>query len=302
MEGQPAGDVRDYSVQHSVPQPFGGEEGDGLAPLPVLRVRADWLRRPVTPGLPPLTHPRLPPPEAERLELLLPAGEEDDGPGLFGLQTDMQQALAAAAAAGAPIPLAQRLDPLYPFILFLALGVGSSYIGLDAVTRYTLLWTVLLALGTFLTLVDSPRTAGEMSSASLGWGASFGLIFSLPLFILMRPVLASMVAVLFPGLDPPSLFLILVLLAPLAETLFFRGALLERRGFAASVLGAGVMSIVLYWPAASGETVYLIAVAVLTTVLAGIYGFVRSRYGLSAALVCAVTVNVLLLFLPAVLG
>jgi len=63
-----------------------------------------------------------------------------------------------------------------------------------------------------------------------------------------------------------------------------------------------VMSIVMYWPAAFDQPVYLAATTIFMTVLAGIYGFVRTRYGLSAALVCQVCVSALLLFIPAALA
>ena len=297
---QQAGDVKDYSVHPATPITFGGEVEDSLAPLPRLPLNTRALIRPATPPLPPVSHPLLPPPEFYRLRLLLPAEEDEDDDGPFALTRGMQQALAAAEAAS--LPIGQRVDPLYPFILFLALGVGSSYINLEPLARYTILWVVLLVLGAFLTLVDSPRTSGEMASSNLGWGASFGLVFTLPLLILMRPVLASMVGVLFGEMALPVLFQTVVLLAPLAETLFLRGALLERRGFWAALLGAAVMSIVMYWPAAFDQPVYLAATTIFMTVLAGIYGFVRTRYGLSAALVCQVCVSALLLFVPAALA
>jgi hypothetical protein len=63
-----------------------------------------------------------------------------------------------------------------------------------------------------------------------------------------------------------------------------------------------VAGIVLYWPAAIQSPVYLAAAAIFTTVLAGVYGFVRGRYGLSAALVCQMTVNVMLLMVPGLLA
>ncbi len=38
------------------------------------------------------------------------------------------------------------------------------------------------------------------------------------------------------------------------------------------------------------------------TVLAGVYSFIRSRYGLAAAYLCQVTVNLMLLFVPSLLA
>lgn len=300
MERHLAGEVESYSVHHSIPQTFGGDVGDALTPPLSLPLNSVLLHKPLTPGLPPATHPLLPPPAFYQLPFYIPREDDDEEGGLFALPPEMREAITAADASA--LPLGQRLDPLYPFILLLALGIGSSYINLGELARYTLLWALLLVLGTVMTLMDSPRTSGEMSSANLGWGLSFGLVFSLPLFILMQPVLASLVGVLFPDVAAPVLFQTLVLLTPLSETLFLRGALLERRGFSASLIGAALLTTVLYWPLVIGQPVYLAAAVIFNTVLAGLYGFVRTRYGLSAALICQVIVNLLLLFLPVLLA
>lgn len=211
------------------------------------------------------------------------------------------RSLGQASHAAAP-SLGQRFDPVYPFLLFLALGVGTSYIDLDVMARYTLLWTVLVGLGVSLTLVDSPDAARPMTPASLGWGISFGLVFSLPLFVLASSGLADMVGLLYPGIDRVTLFQSLAFVSPLSETLFFRGAFQQRRGLAASVLAAGISGIVLYGPAVFQTPLYLVAAGIFTTVLAGVYSFIRSRYGLAAAYLCQVTVNLMLLFVPSLLA
>ncbi len=206
------------------------------------------------------------------------------------------------ASPAAALPLGQRFDPVYPFLLFLALGVGTFYIDLDVMARYTLLWTVLVGLGASLTLVDSPVAVRPMTPASLGWGVSFGLVFSLPLLVLVSSGLADMVGLLYPEIDRVTLFQSLVFVSPLGETLFFRSAFQQRRGLAASVLAAGISGIVLYWPAVFQTPLYLVAAGIFTTVLAGVYSFIRSRYGLAAAYLCQVTVNLMLLFVPSLLA
>jgi membrane protease YdiL (CAAX protease family) len=97
------------------------------------------------------------------------------------------------------------------------------------------------------------------------------------------------------------LFQSLVFVGALGETLFFRGILQDQRGILISVLAAGASSVLFFWPAASHAPVYLVAAALFTTVLAGVYSFVRTRYGLAAAYVCQVTVNLMLLFVPSLL-
>lgn len=308
--GRPA--AEEYSAAPCMPLTFGGDVGDALEAPILLRVDAGQARRPVGRGPAPLPHPLLPLPEMVRLavpqfDLAYAdplAGLESASP-LEALQRD--PALRHGLPAGAISldrsgPFSQRLDPVYPFVLYLALTLGTYLIGLTGLWRYTLLWTVLIALGVFFTLVDAPGDRLEMSSASLGWGVSFGLVFSLPLLILVRTGLSDMVGVLFAGFDVGVLFQSAVLISPVGESLFFRGAFQERRGLLASILGAGLGGLALYWPATAGQPVFLLAVAIFTTVLATIYSFVRTRYGLAAAFICQMTVNLMLLFIPGVLG
>lgn len=302
----------DYSAAPCMPLTFGGDVGDALDP-PILP-RVDYLRarRPVGRGPAPLPHPLLPPPEMFRLAVpqFDPAyadplaGLADASP-REALQRDPALLQGLPAGGIRPVrtgPFSQRLDPLYPFALFLALTLGTHLIGMSGLLRYTLLWTVLIALGVFFTLVDAPGDRLEMSSASLGWGVSFGLVFSLPLLILVRTGLSDMVSVLFAGFEVGVLFQSAVLIGPVGESLFFRGAFLERRGLLASILAAGLCGIALYWPATAGQPAFLLAVAIFSTVLAAIYAFVRTRYGLAAAFICQMTVNLMLLFIPGVLG
>jgi hypothetical protein len=294
-------EAEDYHTPVVEPLTFGGALEASLALPPAIPVDRGRMRRPRGPGLPPLAHPPLLLPEAYRLAVpqMMPGyGEEDDEPPrpLVALMGE-----AALTDAGAQT-FSQRFDPLYPFLVYLALGFGTHYVGLTGLLRYTIMWTVLIALGAFLTLVDSDYSEHEMRSASLGWGISFGLVFSLPLLILVSSGLGDMVGLLYPDVGPAALIQSVVFVSPLGETLFFRGAMQERRGLVPAIAAAGIAGIVLYWPVAIHSPVYLAAAAIFTTVLAGVYGFVRGRYGLSAAFVCQVTVNVMLLLIPGLLA
>ena len=326
-----------YAVHHIRPLVHGGQAMPEVPPLVAPPVDREAARRPLNPGLPPLVHIPLPLPSAYQIAVphlpaeqvagasALPAGrrlplirERPPFPvaapppvapmGTAPLpspdppQTAHPTSASAPSSAVRPAP-SLRMDPLYAYLLYLALGLGTLYLGvLDLMGRYTVLWAALIVLGVTLTLVDGEMELRTLSPASLGWGFSFGLVFSLPLLVLVSGGLAGMADVLFHDAGAALLFQSLAFVGPLGETLFFRGVLQERRGFAVSVLAAGLSAALFYWPAASGAPVYLVAAVIFSTVLAGIYGFVRMRYGLAAALTCQMTVNLTLLFMPHLLA
>jgi len=319
-------------IFHMLPLPFGGADEGGLdvetlPPIPPVDV--ERASRPLVPGLPPYQFVPLPPPETYQLvvpgatDYLAPAGPLSPDEEFVPLSAPPPAMADALADAGAGVrtapalhepgaaPTAQaavgegavalggiRFDPLFAYLIYLALGFGTLY--LTSITRYAVLWTALAVGGGLLTLVDRDDLE-PFSSAHILWGASIGLVFSLPLLILNWRGLADMSHVLFPFEDPVAFFFAMVFVAPLGETLFFRGVLQEQRGFTAAVAGAGLSSLLFYWPAASARPVYLVVAVVVTTVLAAVYSFFRRRLGLVAALCCQITINITLLFLPAVL-
>jgi len=320
--GEPEDDYLDdgFYVHHGIPLPYGGlSDEDALTPLPLLQIDAAAVQQPVTTGLPPFYHVPLPPPSY--YQMLAPLAPDID-----------MEAVAAGIVIETPVTpprpvpspgrvepdaadedeieliglapsLADRLDPLYPYLLYLALAVGTLfYGGISPLMRYTILWTVLLAMGTFFTLVDASEDAPprRMAPANLGWGFSIGLVFALPLFILIGSGLADIVRQIFPDVATAALFQSLAIVGPLGESLFFRGGLQERRGFGAAVLASTLSGIVFFLPTTFTQPVYLVAIGIFTAVLSGVYSFIRIQYGLSAATVCQITVNLLLLFAPAV--
>lgn len=324
-----------YAVHHSRPLVHGGQAMPEVPPLVAPPVDREAARRPLRPGLPPLVHVPLPPPSA--YQIAVPHLPDEQAAGASALPVggrlplirerpsfpvatpppavpigsaplpspDPPQAARPASAPSSTVRLAPilRLDPLYAYLLYLALGLGTLYLGvLDLMGRYTVLWAALIALGVALTLAGGEVEPRTLSPTNLGWGFSFGLVFSLPLLVLVSGGLADLTDVLFRGAGVALLFQSLAFVGPLGETLFFRGALQEQRGFVASVLAAGFSAALFYWPAASGAPVYLVAAIIFSTVLAGIYSFVRMRYGLSAALTCQMTVNLILLFIPHLLA
>jgi membrane protease YdiL (CAAX protease family) len=323
---------------HCVPIVHGrlGESVFEVAAPPPVNLEA--ARQPRTSGLPPLRHVVLPPPEAfqtaipPQLAAISPTraggspfkqrlGLPEErvtfpvakSPGFRPLSSstlseapslELDEPSPPPPAPPAPQPTAPagptahrtRLDPLYLLALYIALGLGTLVI--EPETRYAVLWVILAAVGALLTLVDPEKPPDPITGPNLIWGLGIGLVIGLPLLILTGPGLADTSRLLFPDASPAMLLMALVFAVPLSETLFFRGALQERHGLALSIVGAGLSTVLLYWPAASSSPIYLIAVAVFYTVLAGIYSFIRDRYGLAAAYLCQVTINLMLIFLP----
>jgi membrane protease YdiL (CAAX protease family) len=155
----------------------------------------------------------------------------------------------------------------------------------------------------------------------LGHGIVVGLAIGLPLLALTYRQLMVAVPILYVGVSIPVgaasfaeslvvneadvlgafMFVSLVLLAPLAEGLFFRSILQRELGF---VVGAGFYAIanaILFLPAANGFWVVLLSICFVVTVLGIVYGFLYERYGLAMSIVCHMIVNLALLFVPLVL-
>ncbi len=328
--------VESIVLHHCMPESYGELSYDDiLPPLILLPVDLEVARRPVNPGMPPLFYPPLPLPEAfqlivpqcpprpperkpaisyERVAFPVPrspdfqpsatppAEDAATGSALPGGASTAAAASMAEAVSKRPRRPSwlEQIDPLYAYLLYLALGLGTLYLQ-DVAARQTILWTALLVLGGLLTLVDTDMSHG-MTSGSLAWGLGIGAVIGLPLFILAGPGLAATAAALYPDLDSGALFQALIFVGPLGETFFFRGVLQDRRGIGISILGAGLGYIIFYLPAlAAGTPVYLIAAVFFFTVMAGVYSYVRNRYGLAAALLCQSAANLMLMFLPRIL-
>ncbi len=317
-----------YAVHPGKPLVHGREVMPEVPPLVAPPVDREKARRPLRPGLPPLVHVPLPPPSAhqiampysppaERPTVIKPLISERPSfpvaapPPAIGTPAPAVRSQEAASvaltspAAGAavqPTPVL-RLDPLYAYLLYLALGLGTLYLGvLDLMERYTVLWVALIVLGVALMLTDEGVELHAPSPLSLGWGFGVGVVFSLPLMILISGGLADLSGVLFREAGAALRFQSLAIVGPLGETLFFRGVLQQRRGFAVSTLAAGLNALLFYWPAAAGMPTYFAAAVFFSFVLAGIYSFMRIRYGLSAALTCQITANLALFVVPYLLA
>ena len=104
------------------------------------------------------------------------------------------------------------------------------------------------------------------------------------------------------GASATTIYASLVLVAPLAEELFFRDVLQRERGFWIAVALYAVAGTILFLPTAGDYPVVLAAVSGASAVLGILYAFLYERYGLTVALACHTTLNLVLLFIPAIIG
>ena len=184
------------------------------------------------------------------------------------------------------------IDPYLAFLVFAGLGLGTWAIGPQL--RLTILW---IALG-MAVLLYAERGYLELdySLLNLGRGALLGLILSLPLLIFLKDPLHAMARQLFVTNDVLALFHRLIfIVAPIEET-FFRGYLQQERGLLPGI-GAYALAGLIYWL----PTTPLLALLIITAamgVLGGIYGYVRSRYGLTASIGCSMVVYFVLMVCP----
>jgi membrane protease YdiL (CAAX protease family) len=296
----------ELSLHHIIPLTAGGDADLGLPPRELPPLNASRLIRPRSPSVSPLQTPSLPHPDALKL-LPVPGPTLDDGveirvrrPAPTPLPTPAPPAPDMAIQAE-DAALTQQFDPLFGLVLYLAVAIGTATVSLAAETRYTILWTVLLGMGAVLALIDASARR-QPTSTNVTWGLGIGVMIGLPLVVLTGAGLRATAVALFPDASLPALFQALVIVGPLGETLFFRGALQDRRGFAIAVIGAGLHNLFFFGPVALQSPVYLVVAGVFYTVLAAVYSYVRVRYGRAAAFVCQATANFMLIFVPLVIA
>ncbi len=192
-------------------------------------------------------------------------------------------------------------DPLFIFLLALALSIGLiSLPGGQPDLRFTLLWLGLAGYGVLAwVFTDMARVERELPE-DLAWGLAYALILAGPLLVFGGGTLGAISLRLFGDLGTGPVLALLVFVMPLAETLFFRGAMQERYSFWLTGLMASVWSVLLYLPLLEFTRFPAIAliVALALLMMSLLYGYVRQRNGLAAAWLCQIGVNLILLFLP----
>jgi membrane protease YdiL (CAAX protease family) len=198
------------------------------------------------------------------------------------------------------------LDPYFACLLFAGVALGT--LALAVGPRLIVLWVTLLGL--WLVYREGQAIRLEYRLVDVGRGAGIGLLVSVPVVALAFRGLTTAIPILYVGGKDPAaavvsgttVFATLVVLAPLAEELFFRDILQKERGFWTAVAFYAIGGVLFFLPTAGSYLVVLVAVSGATAVLGVIYAFLYRRYGLTAALACHAAANLILLCIPATLS
>jgi hypothetical protein len=192
-------------------------------------------------------------------------------------------------------------DPTFGYLIAMALGIGLIAVPVEAYTlRYTLLWLLLAGFGVFAWLLGRGDRIAEEAPENIAWGVVFGLIIATPLLAVGGNTLTLAVQQMFPGLDAGVLLAYLVFVMPLAETLFFRGLMQQERVFWLVALLSSLWGMVLFFPMLDLQRsiIWGLVVGLALLMVNFIYSYVKRRNGLTAAWVCQIVVNLILVFFP----
>ncbi len=195
------------------------------------------------------------------------------------------------------------LDPLFACLVFAGIGLGTFAV--KASPRLAILWTVLLVL--WVVYREGKSLKFEYEFREIGRGMLIGLAVSVPLVLLAFRGLATAIPILFVGdaetslasVSATTVFMTMVLLAPVAEELFFRDILQREQGLWLAVGLYAAAGLVLFLPTAGKYPVVLAAVVGAWSLLGAMYGFFHERFGFATTLSSHVTINLVLLYVPA---
>ncbi|WP_119072522.1 hypothetical protein [Aggregatilinea lenta] len=200
----------------------------------------------------------------------------------------------------------QDLDPVFGYVLAMALSVGLTPIDTD--TRYILLWTFLALMGGMAFVLGGGKPQKATDPGDLVWGLFLGGLSGGALMLVGGDTLAVTSERLFGATRSENSLLITwamqatLFVMPLAETLFFRGAMQRVHTFLTVALLASLWSVLLFFPALDlgGSPAVAVVYGAALVLLNFLYGYVNFRHGLAASLVCQITAGSLLLLAPMV--
>ncbi|MFN8473290.1 MAG: hypothetical protein U0822_13965 [Anaerolineae bacterium] len=186
------------------------------------------------------------------------------------------------------------LPPLALFMVFVATALATWT--LDQAVRLIILWAILVA-GSIL-LGRKRLTPLGYNPMELFRGLVIGLAIGLPVAVLGQSVLGSTATRLFSNAKPEQLLLLLCLVAPVADGVYFRGFLQPAVGVAITALLYGLAGLVLYFPPAIGFPLILAIIVLVMAAFGLIYGGIAKRYTLTASIACQAAVSVCIWVLP----
>ncbi len=208
---------------------------------------------------------------------------------------------------GAPRSRRQDLDPILGYILAMALSVGLT--PLPANTRYVVLWAVMAVMGGMAFLLGTGIRLKVTDPGDLLWGLGLGLFTGGALMLAGTDALATAAERLFAEGNPENplldtwIFQAAAFTMPVAEALFFRGAMQRAYSLPVVAVLATLWSVLMFFPnlhlsdTPAVGLVFGSAIALLNF----LYGYVHWRHGLAASFFCQVAAGTLLLLVPRLL-
>jgi membrane protease YdiL (CAAX protease family) len=198
----------------------------------------------------------------------------------------------------------QDLDPVFGYIMVMALSIGLTPV--QANVRYVLLWAFMAAMGGMAFVIGSGIRFKATNPGDLVWGIGLGLFTGGALLFVDTHTLATASERLFgaggndKALVDTWVFQTTVFVMPIAESLFFRGAMQRVHQIPVVALLASVWSMLMFFPNLGlGETPAVGVVFGTALVLLNfLYSYVNFRYGLAASFFCQISAGTLLLLVP----
>jgi len=201
----------------------------------------------------------------------------------------------------------READPIFAYLVIVSLGIGIA--PLDPMIRYMVLWSLMGIFGTTAYLLGGVTPMRDAKLDDFWWGASFGFLSSFPFLLVFGTALKTVSTRMFDVAQTPHLvmnswvFMAVVFVLPISETLFFRGGMQAVRSVFLTTGLATLWSIVLFFPhmELTGSATIGIILVIVFTLLNFMYSYVRFRNGLAAAWLCQAISYMLLWFFPRLL-
>lgn len=196
------------------------------------------------------------------------------------------------------------LDPIFGYIMAMALSIGLTPV--QANVRYVLLWAFIAAMGGIAFLMGSGIRFKVTDPGDLLWGIGLGLFTGGALMGVDSNTLATTSERLFSAgatdraLADTWVFQTTIFVMPVAESLFFRGAMQRVYPIPVVALLASLWSMLMFFPNLNlGETPAVGMVFGTALVLLNfLYSYVNFRHGLAASFFCQISAGSLLLLVP----
>jgi hypothetical protein len=208
----------------------------------------------------------------------------------------------------APSPRSHRqdFDPVLGYIMAMALSIGLTPVQTNM--RYVLLWTLLAAMGGIAFLIGTGIRLKVTDPGDLLWGIALGIFTGGALMLVGWDTLATVSHRLFSaGQDDNKLFETWVFQAtvfamPVAESLFFRGAMQRTYSIPVVAVLASLWSVLMFFPHLNLSETPVVGVVFGTALvlLNFLYGYVNWRHGLAASFFCQISAGSMLLLVPTV--